>query len=121
MSHARKKGMSDFEFFQTQYLGGKISAKHSEYKDYAMKETNMVFARWFILNSDRLASLSPQDAVSEILEIRSKLEYLKGTTEITQMSLKLGDTVKRTDARSVRELIKRAREGVSSPTDSKTS
>lgn len=112
--------MSDFEFFQTQYLGGKISAKHSEYKDYAMKETSMTFARWFLLNSDRLASIPPQDAVAEILDVRAKLEYLRGTTEITQMSLKLGDTVRRTDAGKVRELIKRARDGIHSPNDTST-
>jgi len=110
--HRRKKGMSDFEFFETQYLGGKISARHTEYKDFAMKETSMTFGRWFIQSFERLLKLSPEDAIAEILDTRAKLEYLKGTTEITQMSLKLGDTLKRTDARSVRELIKRARDGL---------
>jgi hypothetical protein len=104
--------MTDFEFYQTEYLGGKISQTHAEYKDFAMKETGMSFARWFILNSERLAQMSPDKALSEILDTRAKLEYLSSTTEITQMSMKLGELAKKSDARNLGGILKRARDGI---------
>ena len=112
MSVHRKKSMSDFEFYQTTYLGGRISQKIGSYKDFSMKETDEQFAKWFIEHAPELMSISPDEALCQILDVHSRLEYLKGMTEVSHMSMKLGDTAKRTDARKLGELLKRARDGI---------
>lgn len=112
MSVKRRKAMSDFEFYQTQYLGGRVSQKEPFYKTMAMKEGDRAFAQWFIENSERLSSLTTEEALIEILDAKSKIEYLKGMTEVSHLAMKLGDTTKRKDARDVREILKRARAGI---------
>lgn len=118
MSHKGKRGLSDFEFYQTIYLGGQISQKYAEYKDFSMKDEDMTFARWFVEEIENLSQMSPQEAIIKILDTRAKLEYLKSTTEVTQMSMKLGDTTKRKDARGLGGLLKRARDGIDTETRS---
>lgn len=108
----RGQRKSDFAFFQTIYLGGQISHDHAEYKTFAMKDQDLNFAGWFVENFERLSNVSPEKAIIEILDTRAKLEYLKGCTEITQMSMKLGDKTKRTDSRGLGEVMKRARDGI---------
>jgi len=104
--------MSDFEFYQTQYLGGRVSSKHGEYRDFAMKEGDRTFARWFLQNVERITALNPLDALCDILDAKSKIEYLKGMTEVSHLAMKLGDTTRRKDAKDVRVILRRARDGI---------
>jgi hypothetical protein len=112
MSVHRKKSMSDFEFYQTQYLGGRVSAKDSDYKRFALKDGSLQFAKWLIENMDDLSRSSPEEALAKILEIKSKIEYLKGMTEVSHLAMNLGQTEKRSDAHNIKELLKRARDGI---------
>ena len=108
-----KKGkLNAFQFFQTEYLGGQISHKEGFYKDYSMRDADRGMALWFFKNIDRLANMSPEQVMIEILDAESKLEYLRGMTEISHLSMKIGVQQKRTDARSVKELLSRARAGI---------
>lgn len=101
-----RKHKSEFEEEQKIFLGGQVSEKDSFYKDYAMMNPDDAFALWFLQNQDRLEKLSEKEAVEEILKVMARFEYMKQLTELSHLSMKLGDVRTRKSAKKLSEKLK---------------
>lgn len=86
---------TDIEISQTIFLGGQISHKHKEYQRYARMTPEMARIDYIIRNLDDLLKKAPIEFLKEIVELLAITEGLKGFTELTRLSMILGDTRKR--------------------------
>jgi hypothetical protein len=55
--------------------------------------------------------MDPKDAMVEIVLAMGQFEYLKSLTELTQLSMKLGDTRKRISAKGLMDTLKLLQNG----------
>jgi hypothetical protein len=102
----RKPRQSEFDFQQQVFLGGEVSEKDSFYKDYAMLSPDDAFVLWFLQHEDELNQGTPKEAIIEITKAIAQFEYLKQVSELSQLSMKLGDTRKRLSARGLRDSLR---------------
>lgn len=86
---------TDFEVEQTIFLGGKISGDHKEFKELALYDPDTSFVVWFMENQEELDKQLPDVAMLEIVKTLGKLELIRTSTEITKLSMIVGDTRKR--------------------------
>lgn len=73
---------TEFEVQQTILLGAQISGIHPEFKEWARMEPDTAFMIWLLKN--------PDASFLEMLETYAQLEFLKGTTEVTKLSMIVG-------------------------------
>ena len=102
----RRSGVSEVEFEQQLFLGGRVSDKDSFYKDYALIDPDSGFLAWFLRHEETLSAMEPKDTMIELVVGMGQFEYLKSCSELTQLSMKLGDTRKRLSANGLRESLK---------------
>jgi len=102
MSFHRKP--SQFEIEQSILLAQKAARDHPEFQEWSMLDPDMAFIIWFLEH--------PNASLIEILTTSGKLEFLKGTTEITKLGFIVGSE---TISANVSKEITRLRESVSHP------
>jgi hypothetical protein len=102
----RFKRHNEFEFEQQVFLGGQVSQKHSEYKEFAMMESDEALMLWFLKNFGRIETIEPEKALAEIVEVIGKLEFLSDVSELTQLSMKLGDTREKRSLGNLRDRLR---------------
>jgi len=86
---------TDIEISQTIFLGGQISHKHEEYKRYARMTPELARVDFILTNLDDLLKKTPMEFVKAVIENYGITEGLRGFTELTRLSMILGDTRKR--------------------------
>lgn len=96
MSYKHK--LSDLEFAQRLYLGGRISDKHQLFKElsklgYEEAEMYAMLEYWEWLNKNGDKSL--EDQMKKAVELLGMARFLPHTKELTRLSMILGDTRKR--------------------------
>jgi hypothetical protein len=99
----RKGKENEIEFQQKVYLGAEVSEKDSFYKEYSMMNPDDGFLVWFMKNFEKFLNMDPIESMIEILKAMAQFEYLKGVSELTQLSMRLGDTRKRLSAKGLRD------------------
>lgn len=102
MSFHRKP--SEFELEQTTFLGAKLSDAHEEFKEWAMMDCDEAFIIWLLEN--------PNASLIDMLKVHAKLEWLKGKTELTLLSMVVGTE---SDNSNVKEEVERLRSAISNP------
>lgn len=99
------KRFKDLEFQEYLFLGGKISGVHTEYKELARMTPETARIYLFFENLDEL--LKEKDAlklIKKLIHIFGVTEGMKGMSEITRLSMILGDTRK---GKSLKALAKK--------------
>jgi len=99
------KRFKDVEFQEYLFLGGKISGVHTEYKELARMNPEIARVYLFLENLDEL--LKEEDALTltkKLVHIFGVTEGMKGMSEITRLSMILGDTRK---GKSLKSLAKK--------------
>jgi hypothetical protein len=99
---------TEFETEQKIFLGGQISYKHKEFMDFALYDPDTAFVIWFVENYDRLEKLNDDEATVEILKVIGKLELIRYSSELTRLSMIMGDTRKRYSVRGVMDKLRHA-------------
>jgi len=101
------KRFKDLEFQEYIFLGGKISGVHGEYKELARMNPETARIYLFLEQLDEL--LKEKDALElakKLVHIFGVTEGMKGMSEITRLSMILGDTRK---GKSLKDLAKKMR------------
>jgi hypothetical protein len=80
------------------YLGGKISGIDKDYLDIAKLDPHSAIAKFFFMNLDKFGKQTAKDNLLMILEYIGKVKKANRFTEITVLSMILGDISKRWDA-----------------------
>lgn len=94
MSHRK----SDLELEQQIFLGGQVSDKYKEFMtiakmspDYA--EMYLLLEKWDEIEKEP----DDQKAILKIIEILGEVDFMRYTTELTRLSMILGETRKHYD------------------------
>lgn len=90
---------TEFEVEQTIFLGGQISREHKEMMMLAFYDPDDSFIIWFMENFERLETLDESNAMLEIIKTFGKIELIRSSTELTRLSMIVGDTTKKLDLR----------------------
>lgn len=108
MSKRRSRLLSDLEITQTIFLGGQISHKHQEYKRMARMTPEFARVDYLFQHLDELLKLGPMEFCQKIIEMLGITEGLKGWSELTRLSMILGDTrTKLSIGKKWKEVLKR--------------
>jgi hypothetical protein len=100
--HKRK----DTEIEATLFLGGQISRVHKEYKELAMLDPDSAFAKWFIENIEEIIHMEPQEALCKILFKDGQITQLSIMSELTKLSMIVGDTRERISLKGLRDELR---------------
>jgi len=83
---------TEYEIEQSILLGAQISSKHKEFQEFAMTDPDTAFIIWMLKNHDKLKELPSKERTIAILTTMGELEFIRGTTEISRLSMIVGDT-----------------------------
>lgn len=101
------KRFKDLEFQEYIFLGGKISGVHKEYKEMARMTPETATLFCFLENIDEI--LKENNAfklAKKLIHIFGIGEGMKGMSEITRLSMILGDTRKGHSLKNLRKKMK---------------
>jgi len=104
------KQRSDFSFEQQVYLGGLLSEAFKEYKDFAMMSPDNALVVWFLKNFEKLEGMKDEEALISIMEALGKIEYLSGVSELSHLSMKLGDTRQKRNIKGMKDALQKLRD-----------
>lgn len=96
---------SEFEIQEYLLLGGQISEKHQEFKEWAMQSPQEAFALEVIKKD--FEKMTDEQIVVWILETHAKLQFLEGTTEITKLAMIVGDVSTKLNVRDYIDRLRR--------------
>ncbi len=104
MSHRR----NEFEIEQTIFLGGQISDKHAIFKTIALMSPE--YAEMFIVleNIEKLSLDDPMKMAKDLIMLLGQVDMIKYTTELTRLSMILGDTRKRYSMAGLKDELAKA-------------
>lgn len=91
-----KRHRSDLELEQQIFLGGQCSGKHSEYLFLSRMTPEDGFIFWFLKDLENMMKKKGIALVLDIIEKIGITEGLRGSSELTRLSMILGDTRSRT-------------------------
>jgi dissimilatory sulfite reductase (desulfoviridin) alpha/beta subunit len=106
---------SDFMMEEEIFLGGKISAKHSDFAIIAMMSPE--FSELYMLLKklpDWRKETDKRKVRLEMIETLGMIEFLRSCSELTRLSMILGDTREEIDVKDVMNELRKA--GSDSPT-----
>lgn len=92
-----RRNKTDLEMEQQIFLGGQISGKHEEYMFLARMPPEIGREYWILKElDDILKEKNPLKLAERLLFIFGVTEGLRSSSELTRLSMILGDTRKRT-------------------------
>ena len=93
--------LTDTELEQQILLGGKISNKHKQFLVWAMQDPDLAFVMWYLdKEKEWLKHNTPEEQQTrETLEVLAQLEFLKNTSELTKLSMIIGDPARSINVR----------------------
>ncbi|MCJ7633904.1 hypothetical protein MUP77_16150 [Candidatus Bathyarchaeota archaeon] len=83
------------EMEQKIYLGGQISQKYKIFQDIARMTPQYAKPYFIIKNMDRWEKMTEDEVILEIIEFLGEVEFVNQCTELSKLSMVMGDTRKR--------------------------
>lgn len=77
------------------FLGGQISHKYAIFKDIARMTPEYAKAYFIIKNMDKWDKMPYDEVALEIIEFMGEVEFVRSCTELSRLSMIVGDTRKR--------------------------
>lgn len=77
------------------YLGGQISQKYKIFQAIARMTPQYAKPYFIIKNMDRWENMSEDEVILEIIEFLGEVEFVNQCTELSKLSMVMGDTRKR--------------------------
>ena len=105
-----KPRSDDFQVEQQIFLGGQVSHKHQEFKD--MAKLSAEYAEVYFILKKIPEWEKEQDytkVMLEILNILGEIDFLKSTTELTRLSMIMGDTRKHYSMKGVMDELRKSK------------
>lgn len=96
----------DFEIEQTIFLGGQVSREHPNFKDIARLTPDYGFIYLFLDKKEGFRQ--EKDKVKRakaIIELIGEVEFVRTVTELTRLSMILGDTRGRYSLKGIKDAI----------------
>ncbi len=91
------------------FLGGQVSHAHQEFKTIALMSPD--YAEMFMLleKFDKIELANPKKAIQELIMLLGEIDLVRYSSELTKLSMILGDTRDRYSAKGVIDELKKLR------------
>jgi hypothetical protein len=105
-----KSKSDDFQIEQQIFLGGQVSRKHKQFMDMAKLSPEYAELCFLISHMDEWEKETDTKKVAlEILQGLGEIDFLRSTTELTRLSMILGDTRERYNVKKAIDELRKNR------------
>ncbi len=103
------KKSTDFLIEQQIFLGGQVSHKHEVFKEIAHLSPEYAELFCFLKYIPEWEQLDDDKLILNIIELFGEIDFVRGCSELTKLSMILGDTRQRFDVKGVMDELRSAR------------